>query len=696
MEDRTIVRLVRLGALVGVVLAVSGSVVTIALAGVEAWWLAFGGFMAIFSLSFAVVAWLVIGQQPRNRVVWIMGAVGFGGGIWLAGIGATVLHLRDTPALIENAISGSAIPADIGTTGALVRGITEAIGIPPLIALFTLGLLLLPDGHLSSGRRWRWFAGVAVTAVALNVVGALWSFRPWNDARSTDDVIYGIAATVSAIAAVLALIGLVGRFRASSGATRDRFKWIVFGAAVFVPAILTSMAISGTQAEPTGIALLTAGAVVLVGSFGIAVGRYQLFDVDVVIRRTAIVGGLAVFITVVYAVVVGAVGLVVGFQTEATLPLSIAATVVVAVAIQPLRERMRRLADRLVYGDRASPYEVLSRFSARTRDAVATEDVMPYLAELLASGTDADRAVVWLRHGDELRPAAAWPPDVTVAPVAHTGNGVVIEGTDRTAPVEHDGELLGAVSVTMPVREEMSAAAQRLVDDIASQAGLVLRNARLIDELRSSRQRLVAAQDEERRRLERDLHDGAQQQFIAVKMKAGLARQLAAKGDGERAAGILEEVLTDVDAGVESLRDLAHGIYPPLLEAEGLPAALRARARKAPIPVTIEADGLGRYPRETEAAVYFCVLEALQNAAKYSHADAITVTLHHNNGTLGFEVADDGDGFDPTAKARGRGLTNMTDRLDALGGTLTIQSSSGAGTTIVGSVAAAPMSGPDT
>jgi signal transduction histidine kinase len=224
----------------------------------------------------------------------------------------------------------------------------------------------------------------------------------------------------------------------------------------------------------------------------------------------------------------------------------------------------------------------------------------------------------------------------------------------------------------------------------------VLRNARLIDELRASRQRLVAAQDEERRRLERDLHDGAQQQFIAVKMKAGLARQLAAKGDGERAAGILEEVLTDVDAGVESLRDLAHGIYPPLLEAEGLPAALRARARKAPIPVTIEADGLGRYPRETEAAVYFCVLEALQNAAKYSHADAITVTLHHNNGTLGFEVADDGDGFDPTAKARGRGLTNMTDRLDALGGTLTIQSSSGAGTTIVGSVAAAPMSGPDT
>lgn len=691
VEDRTVVRIVRLGALVGFVLAVAGSAVMVALAGLRAWWLAFGGFMALFSLSFAVVAWLVIGQQPRNRVVWIMGAVGFGGGAWLAGSGVTAILLRDDPALIPTAISGNVAPVEIGTAGALVRGITEAMGIPPLIALFTIGLLLVPDGRLPAGRRWRWSAAVGALGVGLTTLAGLWSFRPGSEARSVDDGIYAVAATVSAFAAVLALAGLVSRFRRSTGATREQFKWVVLGAAAFVPAIVASMAVGGSQYEPYGLAVLTVGGVALVAAFGIAVGRYRLFDVDVVIRRTAIVAGLAAFITVVYAVLVGAVGLIVGFQTEATLPLSIAATVVVAVAIQPLRERMRRWADRLVYGERASPYEVLSRFSAQTRDAIAPQDVLPHLAELLASGTGASQSTVWLSQHDQLRPAAVWPPDATSSAVTLDEEDPHIPGASHTALVEHDGELLGAVSVTMPPSEEMSGGAQRLVDDIASQAGLVLRNARLIDELRSSRQRLVAAQDDERRRLERDLHDGAQQQFIAVKMKAGLARQLAAKGENDRAADLLDQVLADVDAGVDSLRDLAHGIYPPLLEAEGLATALKARSRKASIPVSIEANGLGRYRRDIEAAVYFCVLEGLQNAVKYSHADDVVVRLSQTDASLLFEVADSGDGFDPTVNGKGRGLTNMTDRLDALGGNLTIQSTPGTGTTITGTVPTAPL-----
>lgn len=691
MSNRALVRLVRLSAVIGIVLAVTGSAVTIALAGLRAWWLAFGGFITLFSLSFAIVAWLVIEAQPRNPIVWIMGAVGFGGGVWLVGIGITSLILRDDADSIAVAISGSAVPADLGTAAALVRGVTEAVGIPPLIALFTIGLLLLPDGRLPEGRRWRWSVAIAATAVVLTFFGGLWSFRPGSEVPSIEDGLYGFAATVSAIAAVLALVGLAVRFRASSGVTRDQFKWVVLGAATFVPAILTSMSLGGSDSEPVGLAVLTAGGVVLVATIGIAVGRHRLFDVDVVIRRTAIVTGLAVFITVVYAVLVGAVGLIVGFQTEATLPLSIAATVVVAVAIQPLRDRMRSWADRLVYGERASPYEVLSRFSALSSTAVAPNDVLPHLADLLASGTGAREAVVWLTQDDRLRPAAVWPPDTSVAPVAIDGGPISIPGADHTAAVEHDGELLGAVSVTMPPNEVLAGGAQQLVDDIASQAGLVLRNARLIDELRASRQRLVAAQDDERRRLERDLHDGAQQQFVAVKMKAAVAQRLAAAGDTERAAEVLTEVLTDVDAGVEALRDLAHGIYPPLLEAEGLPAALRARARKAPLSVSVEADLPGRYPQEVEAAVYFCVLEAIQNASKYSHADDVRVTLQGGNGTLAFKVFDNGDGFDPTTRTTGRGLTNMTDRLDALGGTLTVESAPGAGTKVAGSVHVIPQ-----
>ena len=689
MSDRALVRLVRLGAAAGIVLAVAGSAVTIALAGLEAWWLAFAGFITLFSLSFAVVAALVVGSQPRNPVVWIMGAVGFGGGVWLAGIGVTSILLRDDPASMPAAIGGSAVPAEMGTAAALVRGATEAIGIPPLIALFTVGLLLLPDGRVPAGRRWRWTVGIALTAVVLTFLGGLWSFRPGSETPSINDGLYVMAATVSALAIVLSLFGLASRFRASTGASRDQFKWVVLGAATFVPAVLTSMALSGTESEPVSLGVLTAGGVVLVATFGIAVGRHRLFDVDLVIRRTAIVTGLAVFITVVYAVLVGAVGLIVGFQTEATLPLSIAATVVVAVAIQPLRDRMRRWADRLVYGDRASPYEVLSRFSALSKNTVAPHDVLPQLARLLASGTGASQAIVWSKQDADLHPVAVWPPGVPPAAVRVDGGAPTIAGSDHVATVAHDGDVLGAVSITMPPTEALADGAERLVDDIASQAGLVLRNARLIDELRSSRQRLVAAQDDERRRLERDLHDGAQQQFVAVKMKAAVAQRLAAAGDTERAAEVLTEVLTDVDAGVEALRDLAHGIYPPLLEAEGLPAALKARARKAPLSVSIEADLPGRYPREVEAAVYFCVLEAIQNAAKYSHA--LSVTLHGANGTLAFEVADDGDGFDPSVASSGRGLTNMTDRVDALGGTLTVESSPGAGTTITGELRVTPV-----
>ena len=299
------------------------------------------------------------------------------------------------------------------------------------------------------------------------------------------------------------------------------------------------------------------------------------------ISRTVVLAGLVGFITVVYAAVVGGVGLLFGSGTGTgtTLPLSIAATVMVAVAFQPLRIRMRRWADRLVYGERATPYDVLSSFSERMRDAVATEDVIPQMARLLTAGTGARPAIVWLKSGDELQPIAVWPEDdAALAPVRANDGEPSIPGADHLALVEHDGELLGPITVTMPRGEAMTATEERLVNDVAAQAGLVLRNARLIQELRSSRQRLVAAQDAERRRLERNLHDGAQQQLVALKIKLGLARRI---DDTTRRDEMLGALMEDADDAIHSLRDLAHGIYPPLLEAEGLQAALAAQAAKA-------------------------------------------------------------------------------------------------------------------
>jgi signal transduction histidine kinase len=226
------------------------------------------------------------------------------------------------------------------------------------------------------------------------------------------------------------------------------------------------------------------------------------------------------------------------------------------------------------------------------------------------------------------------------------------------------------------------------VDDLAHQAGLVLKNVGLsadlrarLDELRASRQRLVSAQDVERRRLERNLHDGAQQHLVALKVKLGLAEMLLVRDPG-KAAAILGQLNGDADEALETLRDLARGIYPPLLADRGLVVALESQARKATVPVRVEAEGIGRYPQEVEAALYFCTLEALQNVQKYASASAVDVRLREDGGRVSVDVVDDGHGFDTATATRGAGLTNMHDRLDALGGTLHVESTLGVGTTL--------------
>ena len=252
-------------------------------------------------------------------------------------------------------------------------------------------------------------------------------------------------------------------------------------------------------------------------------------------------------------------------------------------------------------------------------------------------------------------------------------------------PVRHQGELLGVFTLVKPPNEPLSPVEQKLVADLAAQAGLVLRNFRLIEDLRASRQRLVAAQDEERRRLERNLHDGAQQQLVALAVKARLASTLVGR-EPEKELELLGDLQGGLGDALETLRDLARGIYPPLLADKGLASALEAQSRKASMPVRVETDGIGRYSQEFEAAVYFCVLEALQNASKYAEASDVTVRLWQENGDLLFSVADDGRGFDQETTPLGTGLQNMSDRLAALGGTLDIRSRPGGGTTVSGRI----------
>jgi signal transduction histidine kinase len=424
----------------------------------------------------------------------------------------------------------------------------------------------------------------------------------------------------------------------------------------------------------------------------IAILKHRLYDIDIVISRTIVVGALAAFVTLVYvALVVGIGALVVGSRANSFLTLL--AAVIIAVAFQPVRARTQHFANRLVFGKRATPYEVLSEFAGRLAGSYGADDLLPRMARTIGEGVGASAAHVWLRVGAELQAAGAWPDQVTTAPVPLEGDQVPsIPSADGVYPVRHEGELLGALSVTKPRAERLSQIEDKLVADLASQAGLVLRNVRLtrelranLEELRASRQRIVAAQDAERRRLERNLHDGAQQQLVALSIKLGLARKLAHQ-DPDQADALLEAVEREAQESLDTLRDLARGIYPPVLADQGLAAALSAQARKAPIPVTIDADGIGRYPQEVEAAAYFCCLEALQNAAKYAGGAPAVVSLSEEHGALTLRVADRGTGFDPDTTPSGAGLQNMRDRLEALGGALEIESRPGKGTVVLGRV----------
>jgi len=310
------------------------------------------------------------------------------------------------------------------------------------------------------------------------------------------------------------------------------------------------------------------------------------------------------------------------------------------------------------------------------------------MAEILATGTGASEARVWLHLGHELQAAASWPPNGEPPPI-RLANGELpasLPSGEHATEVRHGGELLGALSVVMPPSEPMNPSKEALVRDLAAQAGLVLRNVRLVEDLRLSRRRIVSAQDERAKALERNIHDGAQQQLVALSVKQRLAQNLIER-DPEKARTMMEELQADTVEALETLRDLARGIYPPLLADRGLVTALEAQARKSPVPVTVEATEIGRFPQDVEAAVYFCCLEALQNVAKYASAGRVTVRLASDDDRgIAFEVEDDGAGFDPRVIGYGTGLQGMADRLEAIGGHLEVRSEPGRGTTVIGTV----------
>jgi signal transduction histidine kinase len=649
----------------------------------------FAVFFPIFLAGFAALGALIASRQPQNVIGWIFLGVGL---LWALSIAAS--EFARYYAVATGEISWPVRTADWLGTWLFLPGIYV-----PVTFLF----LLFPNGKLPS-RRWRPVAWLSVAGIGLIAAASALGSGQLEEAvviRSNPyavgsealwNVLEPLAWTTGFAGMIGSAVALVTRFRRSSGEERLQLKWLAFAGVVVTAVFLGTSMGWAVAAQNDTLNRVVLPAVILLALFlipvtaSVGILKHRLYDIDVVISKTVIYGLLAAFVTIVYVAVVVGIGALVG--SRGNLLLSILATAVIALAFQPVRQWARHLANRLVYGKRATPYEVLSELAHGVGGNYSADDVLPRMASIVGQGTGAARAEVWLRVGRELRPAASWPEDESAGKEPMrlvAGDLPPIPGAARAIPVEHQGELLGALAMSMPRGEAFTPTNEKLVRDVASQAGLVLRNVRLIEELRASRQRLVAAQDAERRRLERDIHDGAQQQLVALSVKMKLLKTVTEK-DPRRAMELVDQLRGESQEALENLRDLARGIYPPLLADRGLAEALTAQARKAPVPVEVRPNGLGRYPQEVEATAYFCVLEALQNTAKYADASRAVVRLTERDAHLTFSVFDDGRGFDVASTRRGAGLQNMVDRVEAVGGSLEITSTPGRGTTVTGRV----------
>ena len=653
--------------------------------------------------------------------------------LWLAvalgGVGALLVALRPGnllgPVL---AVAGASLGVEFSVRALVHAGGTPAgpadaallwfaLLLDPVFfpASVVLTLLLFPDGRPPRGP-WRAAAALAVAGAAAQVVALALRPGPLRDetfgtetawdgvlpAATGDPLTTALDAVNSAMVGLLVVAGagLVVRFRRARGEARRQFAPLVLVVAVTVAGL--TLQVAGLTGA--GVALLVGGvALGLPAALAVAALRYRLWDLDRVVVAAIVYAGLAAAVTALYVAVVVAAAALAGDGIDAAgagdLGPSVLATAVAAALFAPARDALTRGARRLVLGVRATPYEALAVLPRRLAETLEVDDVLPDVAAALAGGLAVPAARVRALLDDGTR-RVAWSP----AGAARDDAGLTV------VTVRHLGREVGDVAVAPSPDRPLTDADRRLLADLAAQAGPALRGVGLTAQLRgrlaqitaqaaqlsASRERLAAAQVGERRRLERDIHDGAQQQLVALAVHLEAARRLAAAGD-PGADDLLARCHDEVESCLDTLRELARGIYPPVLAARGLVPALRARARAAAGDVRVVADGGAdgrRFSAGVENAAYFCVLEALQNAAKHAPGAPVVVRVTAGDGVLELDVTDTGPGFTPGEGAGddGSGLVGMADRLAAVGGTLTVRSAPGAGTTVHGSIPVPPES----
>jgi signal transduction histidine kinase len=414
-----------------------------------------------------------------------------------------------------------------------------------------------------------------------------------------------------------------------------------------------------------------------------------------------VLGGMSAFVAAVYATIVLPAHALWTRPSPPSLVLSVIATAIVAIGFSSVQARVQRWAARVVHADATSPYDVLRRFSETVGGGYPSAETLPRIAKALADGTHVEWAQVWLNVSDRLVLASTFP---TTSPVVDTppepgdrADDASGEGL-RALVVRHEGDALGVLRLQEREHTRLSRVEERLFRGLAAQAGLVLQtvkleaelSARLRElfersaELRASRERLIEAQDAERVKLERDIHDGAQQHLVALAINLQLAASLIDE-EPTRAETVLDQQGAAAVRAKTVLTQLSRGIYPQLLVQEGLAGALSHVATSSGLPVVVSVDPFTRPEPEIEEALYFCCLEAVQNSAKHSGASQITIHVGPVERTgVHVTIEDNGAGFDGQGASAppGRGFVNMHDRMDAIGGSILISSATTRGTRI--------------
>jgi two-component system, NarL family, sensor kinase len=639
----------------------------------------------------AIIGWWLGSAIIRRRPGHLAG-IFF---VW-AGIGATLhvatITIADARLAAAGVTGGGTgprfVPADLPLDATIPVWISSWVWLPVAISAGTLLLLVFPDGALP-GRRWRAVVPMTGAAMALLLAAYMVHTWPWGtrvvqfggqpeeDSLAAGLMVAGAVVLVPAVAASIAVVLM--RWRRADRELQRQMRPVMISATVFAVA---HVVLFPWQWLWVPVSVLTIWS--FLASYGIAIARYRIHDLEVVVSRAAVAAVLAFLFTAAYLALVVGVGQLIGRGGE-SLAVPLLAAGMLAVAFEPVRRRVRRAVDRLLYGREADPQQLLSDLAARLRAASSTDEVLSEVAELVSDGCGAERVEIAIAfHGDD-RVVASHGTTTRSAPIV-------------AVPVVHGDERLGSIRVYARGLADLTPEAVELTEDLAPTLGVVLRNARLtaeltaqVAELRRSRERLVHAQDEARRELERDIHDGAQAHLIALRIRLGLAAKTASADRTAELGPMLSELGAEVDRAVDALRAVSRGLHPPVLEGAGIAAALRSRVHHLPVEVRVLEGSTTRHIPAVESAVYFSCLEAIQNATKHGEATCVTVELTENDGTLHFAVIDDGAGFDPDLVVRGSELTNLEDRIASLGGTIRIDAGPGRGTRVVGEVPAQPV-----